>query len=143
MPQNDTYGQWPRSGEMDIMESKGNLDYLCYGDYEGHQKMGNTMHWGPSPSENGFQLTNWYRRDTQQPYGDYFHTFGMLWDENHVEFTVDGDLTGEVYPPDGGFWEMGGFHGQNLWESGTKMAPFDQDVTKQKMYIHMLKLQYI
>jgi hypothetical protein len=37
-------------------------------------------------------------------------------------------MIGEVYPPPGGFSELGGFGEQNLWSSGTKMAPFDQPV---------------
>jgi hypothetical protein len=37
-------------------------------------------------------------------------------------------MIGEMYPPAGGFWELGGFQGQNLWSGGTVMAPFDQKV---------------
>ena len=37
-------------------------------------------------------------------------------------------MIGEMYPPAGGFWELGGFRGQNLWSGGTVMAPFDQRV---------------
>jgi hypothetical protein len=37
-------------------------------------------------------------------------------------------MIGEMYPPAGGFWELGGFKGQNLWSAGTVMAPFDQQV---------------
>ncbi|XP_005103023.2 beta-1,3-glucan-binding protein [Aplysia californica] len=31
-----------------------------------------------------------------------------------------------VYPPSGGFWQKGGFSGNNIW-GGNKMAPFDQE----------------
>jgi len=29
----------------------------------------------------------------------------------------------------GGFWQKGGFSGNNIWSSGTKAAPFDQPVS--------------
>ena len=37
-------------------------------------------------------------------------------------------MIGEMQPPAGGFWELGGFKGQKLWSGGTVMAPFDQQV---------------
>lgn len=43
MPEESVYGEWPRSGEIDIMESRGNeWDYPAGGNdwYAG------TLHWG-------------------------------------------------------------------------------------------------
>jgi Glycosyl hydrolases family 16 len=43
MPVNDTYGVWPQSGEIDIMESRGNnLNYPQGGD----DTFSSTLHWG-------------------------------------------------------------------------------------------------
>ena len=61
MPQYEVYGGWPRSGEIDIMESKGNTDYTCGGEWEGHQKCASTLHWGPDPNNDRFDLTTWAR----------------------------------------------------------------------------------
>ena len=36
---------------------------------------------------------------------------------------------GTVTPPAGGFWELGGLGGNNIWAGGNKMAPFDQPVS--------------
>ncbi len=44
-----------------------------------------------------------------------------------TRFSVDGVQIGSVSPPEGGFWELGGFPGDNIWADGTQMAPFDQD----------------
>ena len=61
LPQHYVYGGWPLSGEMDIMESKGNLDLRCWeGQHlEGHQKALSTMHWGPAADQNAYYLTSW------------------------------------------------------------------------------------
>ncbi len=128
LPLNNEYGGWPASGEMDIMESRGNLDYVCGDVHEGHQKMGSTLHWGPDSSQNAYYLTSWSQVDEEVPFGDSFRTYGLEWDTEGIRFTLDGELTGEVYPPEGGFWELGGFEGENIWEDGTKMAPFDKEV---------------
>ena len=49
-----------------------------------------------------------------------------------LTFTVDDTVLGTASPPDGGFWEMGGFGDDtwrnNPWDRRTKMAPFDQPV---------------
>ncbi len=127
LPLNNEYGGWPSSGEIDIMESRGNLDYVC-GTHEGHQKMGSTLHWGPDSSQNAYYLTSWSQLDEEEPFGDSFRLYGLEWSPDGIRFTLDGELTGEVYPPDGGFWELGGFSGNNIWENGSKMAPFDKEV---------------
>lgn len=49
---------------------------------------------------------------------------------DHVKFWYDGIELGGVTPPDGGFYELGGFANQgipNPWAGHTKMAPFDQE----------------
>lgn len=50
---------------------------------------------------------------------------------DRMEFYIDDILTNEVIPPDGGFFELGGFKrsDENLWQSGSRMAPFDAPVT--------------
>ncbi|RKO86347.1 concanavalin A-like lectin/glucanase domain-containing protein, partial [Blyttiomyces helicus] len=51
LPRHGAYGPWPASGEIDIMESRGNLNYPAeYGG--GVNTMGSTLHWGPSYTYN-------------------------------------------------------------------------------------------
>jgi hypothetical protein len=45
MPETDTYGPWPASGEIDIAESRGNgVDY----EPGGRNLVASTLHWGKS-----------------------------------------------------------------------------------------------
>jgi beta-glucanase (GH16 family) len=43
MPEDDTYGPWPASGEIDIMESRGNNNSYPKG---GRDTYASTLHWG-------------------------------------------------------------------------------------------------
>lgn len=45
MPEEDVYGVWPRSGEIDIMEARGNGREYAVG---GRDKYSSALHWGES-----------------------------------------------------------------------------------------------
>lgn len=45
LPTDSSYGQWPRSGEIDIVEVRGNQDFKCGGTQFGRQLAGSTLHW--------------------------------------------------------------------------------------------------
>ena len=45
LPTESLYGQWPRSGEIDIVEVRGNQDLTCRGEPIGRQVAGSTLHW--------------------------------------------------------------------------------------------------
>jgi len=126
LPQDWAYGDWPRSGEIDIMESRGNLNLQCNGAHAGHQKMASTLHWGPDTGNNHYYQTSYPKTNEDNPFGDDFHLYVVIWDHDGLSFFVDEEFIGGAYPPAGGFWEMGGFHGNNLWAGGEKVAPFDK-----------------
>jgi len=46
MPKDYLYGIWPASGEIDIVESRGNVGYPLE-DGGGPESFGSTLHWGP------------------------------------------------------------------------------------------------
>ena len=48
----------------------------------------------------------------------------ILW---NVSIRLDGEETRRITPPEGGMWELGGFEGDNIYEDGNVMAPFDQE----------------
>jgi len=57
LPRYNEYGQWPASGEIDIMESRGNVNYPReFGG--GPETFGSTMHWGPDYSTNQYTKTH-------------------------------------------------------------------------------------
>nr|CAH0106512.1 unnamed protein product [Daphnia galeata] len=126
LPTDSVYGDWPRSGEIDIVEIKGNADFSCNGNPIGRQLAGCTLHWGPDPSQNRYPLTHWEKIIQDPDFSSDFHIFRVEWLPDGFQFFIDDEMIGQVYPPPGGFSELGGFSDQNLWNSGTKMAPFDQ-----------------
>ena len=47
LPRLNVYGKWPASGEIDIMESRGNRDYHDpQGASQGVDSVGSTLHFG-------------------------------------------------------------------------------------------------
>jgi len=127
MPQASKYGGWPRSGEIDLCESRGNLDLECSYGSQGRQLALSTLHWGPDPGNNRFQMTSWGKFNGDNDFSNDFHKYKLEWNQDGLSFFIDDEYIGGVYPPNGGFWEYGGFWGNNLWQSGSKMAPFDDD----------------
>ncbi|KAK0045828.1 beta-1 3-glucan-binding protein [Biomphalaria pfeifferi] len=97
VPKDSIYGGWPRSGEIDIMESKGNSGVNF------SEKITSHLIWG----------TSW-----QPQYLRNYHGERMFVDNQQILTAV---------PPPGGLFEQGKFTGTNLWSSGSKMMPFDQD----------------
>lgn len=75
LPVNNTYGDWPASGEIDIMESRGNDYHYHKG---GNNIVSSTLHFGPIPRHDGWWRNN---RKQQTPlhdtFADKYHTFGL------------------------------------------------------------------
>ena len=101
-PDKPTYGSWPRSGEIDIVETKGsNLDYAA-----------SDAHWGLSTSNKkhaqGRDLPAGFKDTTQ------WHTYGVKWTEGKLEYYIDGVK----------FHTVNGFDQPNA--ANTPYGPFDQ-----------------
>lgn len=128
LPQWEEYGGWPASGEIDLVESRGNLDMRDeQGNLMGHQHAGQTMHWGPFWPYNAYERTSGWREDD---FGDSFHLYQMEWTEESIIMSIDNEPTFTVTPGENGFWEYGDFQGlegvDNPWQYGNNMAPFDR-----------------
>jgi len=130
LPKREQYGIWPASGEIDLVESRGNLDMVNeQGRQMGHLHGGATLHWGPF-----FEFNSW-ERTAEFVDWDYslMHTYGVEWDEDSLRFFFDGNLIRTIDPGPGGFWGLGEFQDKlpqeesNPWRNGDKMAPFDQE----------------
>lgn len=133
LPVNDTYGAWPKSGEIDIAESRGNGVHYSQG---GYNAISSTLHWGPSTSMDGYlKTTKIYTRKINS-FATSFHTFGLEWDENYIKTYIDGRLQQALYHKfSKPFWTLGDFattsdNGSYVldpWPSDNNIAPFDQE----------------
>lgn len=85
LPTDNAYGNWPKSGEIDIMENVGDKPNEVFG----------TIHYGHDYWRYKSQL---YRL----PSGDFsqdFHVFSLRWKENCIQFFVDDIQVGESLTP--------------------------------------------
>jgi beta-glucanase (GH16 family) len=80
------YGSWPRSGEIDIVESRGN-----YGDGypDGRDSVISALHWGPHPQADAFWKTSGKHNLRRTDYSESFHTYGLEWSENYLFTYID------------------------------------------------------
>ena len=78
MPKDESfYGQWPKCGEIDIMEVLGNDVKTAYG----------TLHYG---EPHGEQQGTWAL--TGQTYADSFHEYSVEWEPGEMRWYIDGNL---------------------------------------------------
>ncbi|XP_060535589.1 beta-1,3-glucan-binding protein-like [Cylas formicarius] len=130
MPSEGTYTKvWPLCGEIDIMEAAGNKN-LTNSQQEpiGQQRVSSTLHWGPSRALDRWRLTFITKNDPSS-FSSTFRKYQLQWSPQGLTFFVDGEESGTISTPDGGFWNLGNFNGTgfaNPWINGTNLAPFDQ-----------------
>ncbi|KAF9092514.1 hypothetical protein BGX23_004226 [Mortierella sp. AD031] len=111
-PEESNQRGWPVSGEIDLVEFRGNGPEYPAGGYD---KMASTLHWGPSYEFSRFQMTHAeYGLPAGKTFADEFHIF------------VDGNLLLNVTFDN--MFAKGQFPAwvENLW-SNSNAAPFDQE----------------
>lgn len=86
MPERPVYGVWPKSGEIDIMESRGNSRDYPEGGRNLHYS---TLHWGPTAVNDAWWRTTGAHKIRRGDYSKGFHTFGMQWTPNYIYFYID------------------------------------------------------
>lgn len=80
MPAGDTYGYWPRSGEIDIMEYRGQKPTETLG----------TLHFGASEAQHGMAGSG--ERQFPFDFSQDFHVFGLDWSPDQIQWMVDGQV---------------------------------------------------
>ncbi|KZV78900.1 concanavalin A-like lectin/glucanase, partial [Exidia glandulosa HHB12029] len=81
MPKDSMYGPWPRSGEIDIIESRGNgPSYPA----QGSDWLSSTLHWGPAPLLDGYWRTTGWWNDKHLTFDEGFHTYTLEWDDKFL-----------------------------------------------------------
>ncbi len=79
LPEENAYGGWPASGEIDIMELLGHIPQTAYG----------TVHFGNSVSDRNY-ITG---ENTLQSgtFADDFHLFTVEWEADQIRWKIDGE----------------------------------------------------
>lgn len=118
MPANNYYGQWPRSGEIDILEgiNLGTKCNECMGNV-GENRMNSALHFGDFPPANKVLDPKVALPSGALP-SDDFHVWTLEWGEGIMRYYLDGRK----------YWEVN----QEQWHSASPRArnrpaaPFDQ-----------------
>lgn len=117
MPANDFYGNWPLSGEIDIMEAV-NLGAKCEKCLGGiFNQTSGALHFGGLPPDNTF----WYRyNEEKSEFGPWqeWRIYSVEWGAGLIQWFVDGKLFLQLY--------------SDMWYTDSSVgasrphAPFDQ-----------------
>ncbi len=118
MPAGNYYGQWPRSGEIDILEAinLGASCKECVGNV-GENRMNSALHFGDFIPNNNAIDPKVALPNGQLP-SDDFHIWTLEWGEGLMRFYLDGRM----------YWEVR----QDKWNTaspraiGNMAAPFDK-----------------
>jgi hypothetical protein len=123
LPVQNTYGQWPASGEIDIAESRGNNYTYPLG---GNDVISSTLHWGPTSSMDAWYRTFAKKNALHTTFAAKPHTFGLEWSEKYLFTYIDDRLLEALYVPfTSPLWPLGHFDAST--QNGTRIVdPWSQ-----------------
>ena len=82
MPLESIYGGWPASGEIDLVEIRG----------DNMQEILSTVHYGSDPSNHKFQGGSYFLPQSDN-LNEKFHELEFTWQENSMKFILDSQYT--------------------------------------------------
>ncbi|MDU7442426.1 MAG: glycoside hydrolase family 16 protein, partial [Clostridium sp.] len=80
LPNDDVYGPWAASGEIDVMEARGRLP----------QSTSGTIHFGGTWPSNTYLGSDYSFKDGQAIDTDY-HVYSVVWEDDNIKWYVDGN----------------------------------------------------
>lgn len=141
------YGEWPLSGEIDLVESRGNVGIMQNGVNIGAEQFGATLHFGTNRKSDAWRTAHYVNNSAPgEGFNQGFHVYELEWTPgmhaklhisndiyertivrtDHFQFSLDGDVIGIVKTCDG-YFKRGRFSGVNPWLGGGPDAPFDRE----------------
>lgn len=132
LPATKKYGTWPLSGEIELFRVYGNRFINCSNLISGRKVASSNLHWGLSPDAVNISPFYVQLQDGKNDLSSNFHVYRMDWTAEGFSFFFDGEFVGSLKPPAGGLWKMvlDDEKSDNPWKRGSKMAPFDQPVSR-------------
>lgn len=139
IPRYNEYGDWPASGEIDIIEARANKQLTTQSTFMdganiGIQQMGTTLHWGPYYGADRYNMTHAaYTLPNSAYFSDAFHNWTVEWTPEGFTMSVDEYVYFNKPTPSNGYWNYGNFDeyepfSSNPWiGSNNTNAPFDQE----------------
>lgn len=113
LPEASVYGDWPASGEIDIMEARGNSGKNYTIDGGGRNMVYSAFHWGLNYYTDMFQISTHQTKLRRSDFAQAFHTYGLEWSSGYMYVYIDNRLSQAVYMGFGsGFgtmWNRGNF----------------------------------
>jgi beta-glucanase (GH16 family) len=117
LPEDDVYGAWPLSGEIDIMEAT-NLGTPCDDCATGiEMRTSGALHFGDSPPDNTYFYAMADLNDGVDPTEDW-RVYSVEWSLGEIQWFVDGQLFLQLDHED--------WYTTSAAANGRPYAPFDQ-----------------
>lgn len=80
MPKDNVYGAWPSSGEIDLVESRGNRELVQKGINIGNEQIGSTLHFGPYARLDAWPAAQFIRNSLAgNGWANEIHRYQMEW----------------------------------------------------------------